>query len=183
METVGAAAIVEVLPPERSKCERMSVGNQRLGSIDQTITTSNEAITQVPVFPCRSGPADIKSPYRLEAFYWHSEIVGDQECRLFRVRIPTSIEIITNELRHGGVWVIRELVDSPASEGTTRKQEKALRQVLEPIWSRFAIIVGERQERTLCMRSPIIPRSCRTRMPLFQKPDIQLMLKRLNAAF
>src|SRR5713226_4159500 len=116
MKTIGAAAVVKVLSPECLKCEGMRVANQRVGSIDQPITTSDQAITQVPVFSCCTGPAGIKSSYGLEAFCRKSQIVGGEERRVHGVGIPTSIEIVDNELRHGGVWVIRKLVDRSAPE-------------------------------------------------------------------
>ena len=116
MKTKGAAAVVKVLPPECSKCKGMSVANQRVGSIHQPITTSDQAIAQVPVFSCCTGPTGIKSPYGMEAFCWKSQIVGGEECRMLGVGIPTSIEILDNELRHGGVSVIRKLVDRPAAK-------------------------------------------------------------------
>jgi len=116
MKTMGAAAIVEVLPPECSKCEGVRVVHERIRSIDQPITTSDQAITQVPVFPRCTGPAGIKAPYGVKTFAWKGEIVGGEECRVLGIGIPMSIEIIDKELRHGGVRIIRKLVDRPAAE-------------------------------------------------------------------
>lgn len=116
MKTIGTATVVEVLPPECSKCEGMSVANQRIGNIHQPITTRDQAIAQFPVFSRCTGPASIKSPYGLEAVRWKSQIVGGEECRMLGIGIPMNIEVIDNELRDGGVRVIRKLVDRPAAE-------------------------------------------------------------------
>lgn len=68
------------------------MANQRVGSIDQPITTSNQAITQVPVFSCPMGSAGI-TLHCMEVYCWKSQIVGGEECRVLGGGIPTSIEM------------------------------------------------------------------------------------------
>ena len=96
------------------------MANERVGDIDQPVTTGDQAIAQVPVFPGRTGPAGIKFPYRMKAFFGKREIVGGKKSRACRVCIPMGIQIVSNQLGGGGVGVMRKLIDRPTAKRAIR---------------------------------------------------------------
>src|SRR5215470_14940993 len=118
MKAIRTATIVELLPPECSKCEGMSMANERVRSIPQPITTRDQPIAQIPVFSRCPDPTSVKSAHIREDLCRKSEIARSEECRVVGVRVPTGIEIIDDELRGGGVRVIRKLVERPAAKHT-----------------------------------------------------------------
>src|SRR5215831_14368968 len=118
MKAIGPATIVELLPPECSKCEGMSMANHCAWSIFQPITTRDQAIAQIPVFYRCPDPTSVKSAHIMKNLCRKSEIARSEECRVVGVCVPTGIEIIDDELRGGGVRVIRKLVDRPAAKHT-----------------------------------------------------------------
>src|SRR6185503_8012164 len=61
METVSSTTIIEVLPPERPKRQRVSMKNNRLGNMDHSTAVLEPAITKLPVFCGSAGKGFVES--------------------------------------------------------------------------------------------------------------------------